>query len=177
MNIITKQKSQKSQYKIHKSHNILIHFVTVHSFCDYHEYCHMWIHFVIWIFILWYEYCHKMNPHTLETNSMGWLWRVVSPSSVLQRVAVCCSVLQCVAVCCSAAMASSVAQESSEWLVFDSVCTILFEFYHKSELKHFSICTTIEWAGVDIRWVSMDGFDTRWIPRSFSCGLSNPQNR
>ena len=27
-----------------------------------------------------------------------------------------------------------------------------------------------EWAGVDIRWVSVDGFDTCWIPGSFSCG-------
>jgi len=27
-----------------------------------------------------------------------------------------------------------------------------------------------EWAGVDIRWFSVDEFDTRWILRSLSCG-------
>jgi len=29
----------------------------------------------------------------------------------------------------------------------------------------FPICTTNEWAGVDIRWVPVDGFETRWIPK------------
>jgi len=35
----------------------------------------------------------------------------------------------------------------------------------------FLICTTNEWAGVDIRWFPVDGIDTRWIPRSLSCGF------
>ena len=34
----------------------------------------------------------------------------------------------------------------------------------------FLICNHFEWAGVDIRWLLVDGFDTRWTPRSFSCG-------
>jgi len=34
----------------------------------------------------------------------------------------------------------------------------------------FPMCTTNEWAGVDIRWFPVDGFDTCWIPRSISCG-------
>jgi len=34
------------------------------------------------------------------------------------------------------------------------------------------ICTHFKWAVVDIRRFSVDGFDTRWIPRSFSCGFA-----
>ena len=40
-----------------------------------------------------------------------------------------------------------------------------------SELTCVSHFYPFEWAGVDIRWFSVDGFDTRWIPRSFSCGM------
>jgi len=32
------------------------------------------------------------------------------------------------------------------------------------------MCTTIEWAEVDVWWFPLDGFDTRWIPRIFSRG-------
>jgi len=35
------------------------------------------------------------------------------------------------------------------------------------------ICRGIAGISVEISsdWVSVDGFDTRWIPRSFSCGI------
>jgi len=45
------------------------------------------------------------------------------------------------------------------------ICTI------NSELKVLSDFHQFEWAGVDIRRFPADGFDTRWIPRSFACGL------
>jgi len=34
------------------------------------------------------------------------------------------------------------------------------------------ILTHFECAGVDIRWFSVDGFDTRWIPRNHSCRMT-----
>jgi len=34
----------------------------------------------------------------------------------------------------------------------------------------FSILLRFEWARVDIRWFSVDVFDTRWIPICFLCG-------
>jgi len=48
---------------------------------------------------------------------------------------------------------------------FRLICTI------NSELNYFLSRTTNEWAGVDIRCYPWDGFDTRWIPRRFSCGI------
>ena len=47
---------------------------------------------------------------------------------------------------------------------FSMICTM------SSEFKYISHLYPLEWAGVDIRWFSVDGFDTRWIPCSFSCG-------
>jgi len=41
-----------------------------------------------------------------------------------------------------------------------------------SELKCSSHLYPFEWAGVDIRLFSVDGFDTRWIPGSSSCGIA-----
>jgi len=49
--------------------------------------------------------------------------------------------------------------------LFGLTCTI------RAQLTYFPICTTNEWAGVDIRWFPVDRFDTRWIPRSFSCSI------
>ena len=49
--------------------------------------------------------------------------------------------------------------------LFGLTCTI------RAQLTYFPICTTNEWAGVDIRWFPVDRFDTRWIPRSFSCSV------
>ena len=48
------------------------------------------------------------------------------------------------------------------YTTFCLICTI-------TGLTYFPIRTTNEWAGVDIRWFSVDGFDTRWIPRNFQC--------
>jgi len=62
------------------------------------------------------------------------------------------------------------AQEASWMRGFDPVYTILFDFYHYLQTKLLSDFLQFEWAGVDIRWFSVDGFGTRWIPRRFSCG-------
>ena len=40
-----------------------------------------------------------------------------------------------------------------------------------SELTCISHLYPFEWAGVDIRWFSVDGIDIRWIPSSFLCGV------
>jgi len=56
---------------------------------------------------------------------------------------------------------------STPYTLFCLICTI------NSELTYFPMCTTIEWAGVDIRWFPVDGFDTRWIPKSFLCGYEH----
>jgi len=48
---------------------------------------------------------------------------------------------------------------------FCLICTI------SSQLKGISHWYPFEWAGVDIRWFLVDGFDPRWITSSFSCGL------
>ena len=53
---------------------------------------------------------------------------------------------------------------------FCLICTI------SSELKCISYVYLFEWAGDDIRWFSVDGVDTRWIPRSFSCGCAMRYN-
>jgi len=50
------------------------------------------------------------------------------------------------------------------------ICTI------KSELLYIPICTTNEWAGVDIRWFPVDGFDSRCISRSFLCDIPTYQS-
>jgi len=38
-------------------------------------------------------------------------------------------------------------------------------------LHYAPICTRYQWVGVDICWFPVDGFDTRCIPRLFSCGM------
>jgi len=53
---------------------------------------------------------------------------------------------------------------STPYTTFCLICTIT------SEITYFLICTTNERAGVDICWFPVDGFETRLIPRSFSCG-------
>ena len=47
---------------------------------------------------------------------------------------------------------------------FCLICTISSKLTCISDLHPF------EWAGVDFRWFSVDGFDAHWIPRSVSCG-------
>jgi len=42
-----------------------------------------------------------------------------------------------------------------------------------SELKWISQLYPLDWARVDIRWFSVGGFDTRWIPSSCLCGMSH----
>jgi len=54
---------------------------------------------------------------------------------------------------------------STPYTPFCLICTII------SELKRISFLYQFEWAGVDICWFLVDGFDTRWIPSSFSCGM------
>jgi len=56
---------------------------------------------------------------------------------------------------------------STPYIPFCLICTI------SSELTCISHLYPFEWAGVDIRWFSVDGFDTRWIPRSFVCGYTD----
>ena len=67
---------------------------------------------------------------------------------------------------------SHAAQEASWERVFDPVYTLVFGVYHelRSELKYMSHLYPFAWVGVDIRWISVDGFDTRCIPSSFLCG-------
>jgi len=54
---------------------------------------------------------------------------------------------------------------STPFTPFRLICTTSSELRCTSHLYQF------EWAGVDIRWFSVDGFDTRWIPSSLSCGM------
>jgi len=93
-------------------------------------------------------------------------------------VAVCCSVLQYVTVCCSVLVISTMDTSdphrrrmipptkllgsgiSTPYTPFCLICDI------SSELKCISHVYPFEWAGVDIRWFSVDGFDTRWNPSS-----------
>jgi len=55
---------------------------------------------------------------------------------------------------------------STPCLPFCLVCT------NSSKLKFISHLYLFRWAGVDIRWFSVDGFDTHWIPSSYSCGIA-----
>jgi len=48
---------------------------------------------------------------------------------------------------------------------FYLICTISSELTYISHLYH------LEWAGVESRQFSVDGFDTRWIPRKVLCGV------
>jgi len=50
---------------------------------------------------------------------------------------------------------------STPYTPFCLICTI------SSELTCISHVHPFEWARVDIRWITVDGFDTPWIPRSF----------
>jgi len=117
----------------------------------------------------------------------------------MQCDAVCCSVLQCVAVCCSAFLPETMTRESqgvpwresnlrshasralprkschptqeASWMqIIDPVYTHLFELYSWLRTKPLSDFHPFEWAGVDIRWFSVKGFDTCCVPKSFSYG-------
>jgi len=81
---------------------------------------------------------------------------------------VCCCSLLCVALRFSVLKPSKKllgGVVSTPCTPFCSICTI------NSELTYFPMCTLIEWAGVDIPWFLVDGFDTHWISRRFSCGM------
>ena len=97
----------------------------------------------------------------LDARFRPWMHSFVC-CSVLQCVAVCCSVLQCVAVCCSV-------------LQCVAVCCIVFthssDLYYQHPTQSLSDFHPFELAGFDIRWFSVDGFDTQWIPRSDSCSV------
>jgi len=54
---------------------------------------------------------------------------------------------------------------STRYTPFCLMCTI------SSKPTCISYFTHCKWAGVDIRRFSEDGFDTRWIPRSYWCGI------
>jgi len=47
---------------------------------------------------------------------------------------------------------------------------LVHDFYLWLGTKLLSDFHPFERARVNIRWISVDGFDTSWIPRSFSCG-------
>jgi len=63
------------------------------------------------------------------------------------------------------------AQEASWEQVFDLIYTLLFDLYHELRSEALSDFHPFERAGVEVRWFLVDGFDTCWIPRSFSCGM------
>jgi len=69
-----------------------------------------------------------------------------------------------------------VTQEASWERVFYPVYIYILICIISSELRRISHLYLFEWAGVDIRWVSADGFDTRWIPSRFSCGVLYPKD-
>ena len=59
------------------------------------------------------------------------------------------------------------AQEASWKRGFDPVYLLLFNLNHSLRTKVLSDFHPFEGLGVNIRWFSVDGFDTHWIARSF----------
>jgi len=55
---------------------------------------------------------------------------------------------------------------STPYTPFRWICTI------SPDLKCISHLHPLEWAGVEIRCVSVDGFDTCWVWSGFLCGIS-----
>jgi len=53
---------------------------------------------------------------------------------------------------------------------FDPIYTLLFDLQLQTNWR--SDFHPFKWAGVDIYWFSVNGLDTRWIPRSMSCSWS-----
>jgi len=60
-------------------------------------------------------------------------------------------------------------EPSWEW-VFDPVYPLLFDLYHQLRPNVHFYFHPFE-CGVHSRWFSVDGFDTRRIPTSLSCGV------
>jgi len=52
----------------------------------------------------------------------------------------------------------------------DPVYTLLYDMYHELQTKFLSDFNPFVWARVHMRWFSVEGFDTRCIPRKFSRG-------
>jgi len=61
------------------------------------------------------------------------------------------------------------AQRASWMRVSEPVCTLCLSCTINSELNYFLIHHQFMCSGVNIRWFPVNGFDTRWIPRNFSC--------
>jgi len=55
---------------------------------------------------------------------------------------------------------------------FDPVSTPVFNLYDQLRTRLLSNFHLFELAGVDIRWISVDGFDTRWVPKRVPCGCA-----
>jgi len=112
---------------------------------------------------------------------------------VLLRVAACCSVLLHVAVQCSTTHSCfctiPLCAMTHSYICIKSICPhqkLQSDEFSTSKIPFMLICTTNskisvildlyhnECVGANIRWFPVDGFDTRCIPGSFSCGFKCP---
>jgi len=66
---------------------------------------------------------------------------------------------------------SYAAQEADWWRVFDPISSLLFDLHHQLQTNVLS-----RFVPLMSRRRQGHGFDTDWIPKSFSCGIRTPSH-